>query len=62
MCARDKGYGPCSLTATPVRRDHVEHGAVHEIADGVLGHGAIAHDFVGAAVIGDDTVEDTRMR
>ena len=31
-----------------------EDRAVHEIADGGLGHAAVAHDAVGAAVVGDD--------
>ena len=39
-----------------------EDRAVHEVADRVLGDAAVAHDFVGAAVVGDDAVEDAGMR
>ena len=35
-----------------------EDGAVHEIADRVFGDAAVAHDLVGAAVEGDDAIED----
>jgi hypothetical protein len=35
---------------------------MHEIADGFGRHATVAHDFVGTAVVGDDAIEDARMR
>jgi hypothetical protein len=34
---------------------------VHEVADVPLHHAAVAQDLVGAAVVGDDLVEGTRV-
>ena len=45
-----------------VLRTAREDRAVHEIADRVFGHAAVAHDLVGAAVVGDDAVEDAGVR
>ena len=39
-----------------------EDGAVHEIANRVLGHGAVAQHLVGASVERDDAIEGARVR
>ena len=45
-----------------ILRSAREDRAVHEIADRVFGHAAVAHDLVRAAVVRDHAVEDARVR